>query len=383
MVQRRVYDFGSLLTQERTKTLASSLFTPGIYGGFDPVIVSGTQLQFTPGTYLLPNGVLVNEDANIDITVPTPATAQDYTVIVNHDDIQATGGSPALYSLVTGIKARSGDPNTNSLALLWIRHTGGGPLTSDMLSRPPVLRAGSLPAEDGFVPAPFSNANDEVRGANILTTQQSRSVRAGVNASLSASGATVVGQIDVTLPLGTVMEASDVGRYLLLSGGAGPNNGWFEITAFVSTTEVRITDNGTAPGSEASLTWDVREPEQLGLQIKNTAVTGLQTYQFRLPLPSRPLPQSIELYGALASLATVSISAAPYDTHLADRTVLVSTPATLTGPLEGLDPRSSPAGTFDLDNYDESNPPTSLGVTVTVPAQSSGVFIRGFNLVTD
>jgi hypothetical protein len=383
MVQRRIYDFGSLLTQERTKTLATSLFTPGIYGGMEPVIISGTQLQFQLGTYLLPNGVLVGEDSNVAITIPTPPGPQDYTVIVDHDDIQATGGSPALYSLVDGIRDREGDPNPNSLALLWIRHTGGGPLTAEMLSRPPILQAGTLLSaiEDGFMPAPFVRACDEVKGANILVTSQSHSPNFGTGAILSATGATTVGQIDVTGLTG--MSIDDVGRFMLLSAGAGPNNGWFEITAYVSANSVRITDNGTAPGSEGSLAWDVREPEQLGVQIINTAVTGLQTYQFRLPLPPRPQPKSIEVYADLASLATISLDTAPYLIHAADRSPLSSTPNKITGPLVGLDPGSSPVGTFTLGNYDESNAPTSIGVTIEVPAQTSCVFIRGFNLIGD
>ena len=383
MVQSRIYDFGALLTQGRTKTLATSLFTPGIYGGLEPVIVSGTQLEFLPGTYLLPNGVLLGEGANVSVVVPTPPTAQDYTVTVDHDDIQATGGSPAFYTLRDGILDREGDPNPNSLAILWIRHTGGGPMTADMLSRPPTLQAGTLLSaiEDGFVPGPFSRACDEVKGPNIIVSSQSHSVKSGTGAVTSATGATTAGQIDVTGLTG--MSTDDVGRYMLLSGGAGPNNGWFEIVAFVSATSVRITDNGTAPGGEAALTWDVREPEALGVQVTNTAVSGLQTYQFRIPLPTRPQPKSIEVYADLASLATISLDTHPYLVHARDRSVISSTPSKLTGPLMGVDPGSSPAGTFTLGNYDEANAPTSLGITLEVPAQTSGVFIRGFNLVGD
>lgn len=380
MVQNRIYDFGALLTQARTKTLATSLFTPGIYGGMDPVIVSGTQLDLLPGTYLLPNGVLVGEDANTSITVPTPAGPENYTVTVDHDDIQATGGSSAFYTLRSGILGREGDPNPNSLALLWIRHPGGGPLTANMLSRPPTLQAGTLLSaiEDGFRPAPFPNATDVVKGANITATQQSRSVRTGTGATLGVPAAgtiTVTGLADMTV--------DDVGRFLRITNATGANNDWFQITAFNSATSVDITDNGTAPGSEGGVNYDVREPEQLGLQLVNTAATGLQRYQFRLPLPPRPKPRSIEVYASLASLATISFSTHPYKTYAADRTEVTLTPSSIAGPAVALDPGSSPVGTFTVGNYDEDNPPISLGVTIDVPAATPGVFIRGFTLVGD
>jgi len=384
MTQSRVYDFGALLTQGRTKKLTTALFTPGIYEGFVPTVVSGTLLELSAGTFLLPNGVLVGETAVTQVTVPTPGVATDYTITADHDDIQATGGSSAFYTLRAGILGREGDPNPNSLALIWIRHTGAGPLTADMLSRPPTLQAGSLleAIEDGFLPAPFPQACDVSRGVNITATQQSHSLRSGTaSATLSASGATIASQIDVTGLVG--MQTSDVGRFLLVSNATGNNNGWFEILTYVSATSVRISDNGIAPGSEAGVTWDVREPENVGLQIVNSAGVGIQTYQFRIPLPPRPLPKRIEVFADLASLASVSLSTHPYNVYTLDRTELSSTPNKVSGPVIATDPGSSPAGTFVLGNYDDANPPFSLGVTIEVPAVTAGVFIRGFNLVGD
>jgi len=303
MTQERIYDFGALLTQSRTKTLAASLFTPGIYEGFDPTIISPTLLEFSPGTYLLPNGVLVRETAATRVTIPTPASAETYTITAGHDDIQAVGGSSAFYTLEDGIRERSGDPSTNSLALLWVRHTGGGPLTYEMLSRPPVLQAGTLLSaiENGVLLAPFPQACNEVKGSNIQVTQ-------------------------------------------------------------------------TVHGSGN---------EHLGTLIQNTAVSGLQTYQFRLPLPPRPAPRSIQVFADIPSLGSISLSAAGYELYQAGGGVVSTSPASLTGPITALDLRSAPAGTFTLGNYEEDDPPTSLGVTITVPPATAGFFLKGFNLVGD
>jgi len=301
MTQTRIYDFGALLTQGRAKAFATSLFTPGIYEGFEPTIVSPTLVEFGPGTLLLPNGVLVRESGTTQVTVPTPASPTDYTITADHDDIQAVGGSPAFYTLRTGILDRSADPNPNSLALLWIRHTGGGPVTVPMLSRPPTLQAGTLlnAIEDGFIAAPFPHACDVVFGPNITAVQKRRTVQTGT-ASVTLAAA-LSGSIVVTNLTG--MTTASVGRYLLLSGATTPaNNGLFRITAYNSPASVTISDNGVAPGSDTAA-WKEEEPHNLGLQIVNSAVSGL--------------------------------------------------------------------------------PPVSLGVTITVPPATSGVFLKGFNLVGD
>ncbi len=301
MAQGRVWDFGALLTQNRFKSFASRLFTPGLYEGFAPSILTPTLLEFDPGTYLLPNGVLAHESAGVQVTVPTPAIPEDYTVTADHDDIQGIGGSPAYYTLRNGILARSGDPNPNSLAVLWIRHTGATPLATSMLSQPPVLQAGSLLSviEDGVIPGPFPQRCDVVKGPNITDSQTKHS-----------SGA-----------------------------------------------------------------------QNLGLLLYNSAASGIQTYQFRLPLPLLR-PRQIEVFADIPSLGAISLTTAPYQVYDSLGAVLSATPSIINGPITALG--STPAGTFVLGNYDaDVNPPVSLGVTVSIPALTAGVFIKAFNLVAD
>jgi hypothetical protein len=380
MVQSRIYDWGALLTQGRTKTLASSLFTPGVYEGFEPTVISATLIELSPGTILLPNGVLVQESDVTQVTVATPVGAEDYTVTIDHDDIQAVGGSSAYYTLRSGLLGRSADPNTSSVALLWVRHPGSTPLTDDMLSRPPTLQAGAIsPAVDGFVPAPFSAACDVVKGSNITATQKSYTVQYG--STTATLGAPSGGAITVTGLAG--MTADSVGRYLSLSGATAPlNNSQFRIVTYNSATSVDITDNGTAPGSDTA-SWNEIEPSVLGVQIVNSAVSGLQTYQFRLPLPDRPLPRQIDVFGYIPPLGVVSFDTIPYESFLLDGTVIGMTPSTVSGEADGVDLGGTPAASFVLDNYDSAVPPASLGVTITVPPNTRGVFLRGLNLTGD
>ena len=302
MSQSRVYDYGALLTQARTKSFASNLFTPGLYDGFAASIVTPTLLQFAPGTFLTPMGVLINESGNVQVTVPTPPGAADYTVTADHDDIQAVGGSPAYYTLRPGILPRSGSPNPNSLSLLWIRFPTATPLALSMFSQPPVLQAGSLLSviENGIIPGPFPQRCDAIAGPNITASA----------ASFSGS-------------------------------------------------------------------------QNLGLLLVNSAGSGTQTYQFRLPLPPFR-PRTIEVFASLPNLGSISISTAPYETYESTGAILTATPSAILGPVTALDLGSTPAGVFTLGNYDaDVNPPTSLGVTVVVPALTPGVFIKAFNLVGD
>lgn len=299
MTQSRVWDFGALLTQARANAKSAQFLTPGVYYGFNPSIGTPTTISFAPGVFLLPNGVLVSESAAVPVTVPTPGVPTDYTITADHDNIAAVGGSSVYYTVRTGLRAPSGDPNANSLALLWIRHPGVAPLAASMLSTPPQLQAGSpVPPLPGVsLRGPLVDRCDALAGPNIQVTAASHS--------------------------------------------SGPQN--------------------------------------LGLKVLNTAGVGLQTYQFRLPLPPF-LVRTIEVYADIPAFGSVSISTAPYTSVLSNGTVLASTPASIVGPVAL---SATPAGVFTLAAYDALTPPVTLGVTVTVPPLSASVFLREIRLLGD
>ena len=306
MVQQRVYDYGALLTQARTKTFASRLFSPGVYENMDPVIIAAPYMELTAGSFLLPNGVLVVESANVAITAPI--VAGDYTLTADHEDIQAVGGSPVIYTWRAGILDRYSDPNPNSLALLWFRYPGG-PIDIGMFSVPPDVRTGeavaSIEAIAGWLQAPFPGTSAVLKGPNI-----------------------------------------------------------------------------TAVGDSFGALY-----QHIGVLITNSAGVGTQTYQFRLPLPSIPRPRSIELYASIPALASVSLSSLPntggpsatYLAYAQDGSSIGATPTIVNGPVTALD--ATPAQVFTLAN--SLTPPATIGVTVAVPALSSGVFIKGFRLIPD
>ncbi len=293
MTQSRIYNFGATLTQAKTKSFASNLFGPGTYAGFQPTVV-GTDIEFSAGSFLLANGVLVEESDVTTIAFPVPALATDYTITAEHGDIQAIGGSAVSYVLQTGLLPRSGSPDASSLALCWIRHPGAAALSQSMLSAPlPALQT-SAPS---LVQLPFPSLSDQLQGSNITAVGASH-----------ASGVQV-----------------------------------------------------------------------LGMKVSNTATSGLQQLQFRVPVEG--LPRSIQVYADIPALGSISIDTAPYETYLSNGTVLPTSSA-IVGAATGLDPATTPAGEFVLDAYDSSTPITSLGFTIVVPPSDS-VFIRALRFVED
>lgn len=310
MTQVRVWNFGDLLTQGRFKTAAAGLMAPGVYTGLDVVSASSTSIVLSAGSFMLPSGILVQEDSGITTIPPNPSLATDYTLVADHADIAAIGGGPVMYIWQTGLRAASGDPTATSVAILYLRHPGAVAVTPDLLSTPAKLRnreiLQNIDVNTAWIQAPFSQACDIVVDPNIVFTAASHS-----------SGA-----------------------------------------------------------------------QWLGWRIANTAAVGLQNFKFRLPLPLYPKVRRVDIYVDLPALGKITLSTAPYTVRSQDGSVVssaayvpvtatVSTSPDINGPLLGL---SSPVGTFRLGSY--TSQPSSLGVTVTVPALNS-VFIRAFLMLHD
>lgn len=173
MTQQRIYDFGAVLTQSRTKSLAANLWSPGLYQGLAPNIVGPDTFQLTPGALLLPNGILVDEAAPVNVVLAPswpPAIPTDYTVTAEHADIQSVGGSAVIYVMQAGVLPDVGSPQPNSLTVLRIRHPGAVPINTGMFSSPPYQKNGSVLSlvaqREGTLVPPFGMF-DVVAGSNI------------------------------------------------------------------------------------------------------------------------------------------------------------------------------------------------------------------------
>jgi hypothetical protein len=114
----------------------------------------------------------------------------------------------------------------------------------------------------------------------------------GAAASMAAAGG---GQIVVTGLTG--MTVASVGQFLTISGAAaGVNNDTFLIEAYTSATQVTISDNGTAPGNDASngsLNWVERAPYSLedDINFRRTheqSIKGTTNWYDAMPTYDRP-----------------------------------------------------------------------------------------------
>lgn len=367
MVQSRVYDFAALLTQGRMKALGANLFTPGIYAGFDPLIVSPALLQLQAGAIMMPNGVMVLESTNVDIT--PPIVSGNYTLTADHDDIQAVGGSPVTYTWRNGILPHSGNPNATSLAVLWLRYTGG-PITAAMFSSPLKLRNGAILDDlldtEGWLQAPFAAMCDVVKGANIVLTPASH--RDGAqNLGLNITNTAAVGfqSVNFTIPLPPLPIVKSIQVFADL-----PNNAsiGFRTTVMTLTgpatagTAVAVNVDNTG-GFAANDKVTFVDPSN-GTQEVTSIVAIVNGTQFTANLSNNYTTSS-----TVTSLSQVLDG---------DGLPITTTPTSISGPATGLD---TPVGTFVLGNSDTN--PTTLGVVITMQPTTTGVFLKGFKLLGD
>ncbi len=368
MVQSRIYDASAILTQGRTKALASNLLAPGIYSGFEPTVVSTSLIRLSAGSLLLPSGILTIESADVDIT-DVPLVAGDYTLTADHDDIQAIGGSPVIYQFRDGILDPSGDPNASSLAVLWLRYTGG-PITSAMISTPVVRQNGALLEEllafEGFLQAPFAHLCDQVKGANIILTPAAHKGGAqhlGYRITNTASSGTQ--SLQFTLPLPPLPWVRRIEVY-----GDLPANSSISLRQTFMTlsgpatagTAVAIDVNSTA-GFAANDKFTIRDPST-GTQEIISIIAIVSGTQF-----TATIANSYTTGSTVKSLSQV---------HDATGAPVLCSPAVVNGPLTGL---TTPLVTFVVGN--STTQPATLGINISTQPTSTGVFLKGFRLLGD
>jgi hypothetical protein len=144
MSQRRLNIFGDLIDTADLPEMIANLMSPGRLIGNDFVVAASDLVQISPGSCLLPDGVLVIEDEIKSLVVPSSSLATDYTVIYQLEDTRTLGGSPAILRLLSGIKRQV--DFTDGTILGWIRYPGGSiPLSSAFFIQPSSLRVTSHP----------------------------------------------------------------------------------------------------------------------------------------------------------------------------------------------------------------------------------------------
>jgi hypothetical protein len=117
--------------------------------------------------------------------------------------------------------------------------------------------------------------------------------------------------------------------------------------------------------------------QYLGWSVTNSASSGSQTLQFRLPLPVNRHARQVQVYATLPNLSTLSFITGTYTSRDGDGNVLTLDPTSVSGPVTSL---SAPAVEIDVSSSVAQM--TSFGVTLTLAAGTTA-FFWGVQIVTD
>lgn len=138
-MQKRINVFGDLIETSDLADMSSSLMSPGRLTGMSFEVAASDLLKVKSGSCLLPDGVLIMEDSDKDLVIPSSSYSSEYTIIYQLEDSRVLGASPALLKTVSGIMRQSS--YTDATVLGWIKYPGGSiPLADKYLIQPDRLR---------------------------------------------------------------------------------------------------------------------------------------------------------------------------------------------------------------------------------------------------
>lgn len=141
MAQTRITNYGDNFTHALFSTWTKTVMPSGRYDGLEFVSISPNQFALSPGSFLLPDGVLVLESANVVFppVVPLPAVATTYEVRVSHVDETLIGGNPADYSFVPASTPYPTDPGMVTMVLGTLQYPGSlSPLAANQYTPSPI-----------------------------------------------------------------------------------------------------------------------------------------------------------------------------------------------------------------------------------------------------
>jgi len=150
MSQRRINVFGDLIDTADLPEMIANIVAPGRLLGNEFVVAATDLMQVTPGSCLLPDGVLVLEDETKNLVIPISSLPTDYTVVYQLEDTMTLGGSPAILRLLSGTKRQ--ENMTDGTILGWVRYPGGSiPLSPSFFVQPSPLRIQTRPDTFSYV----------------------------------------------------------------------------------------------------------------------------------------------------------------------------------------------------------------------------------------
>lgn len=123
MVQTRTVDYGAAIHSSDMPFDISSIMSAGRLVGMTLSASAADQIAITPGTVLMPDGVLVHEDEVKYLQVANTAFAVNYSIVYTLQSTDVIGGSPADLNLVAGIVKQ--ESLTDATVIGWVLYPGG------------------------------------------------------------------------------------------------------------------------------------------------------------------------------------------------------------------------------------------------------------------
>jgi len=277
MVQTRTVEYGAAIHSSDMPFDISSIMSAGRLVGMTLSASAADQIAVTPGTVLMPDGVLVHEDEVKYLQVANTAFAVNYSIVYTLQSTEVIGGSPADLNLVAGIVKQ--DDLTDSTVLGWVLYPGGAAaLDESFLIEADTIRVEPRSAElDALYLPPFPEAlrppeerrgSMQVRGSRLSNLNSTSTITqvAGIagrivsasvvtDASIAANGSNydvlsvvrsfaVTGSTTALNP--NITNVSDVSRIYVGQGVSGTGIPSGATVGGISGSTVTMSANATA-----------------------------------------------------------------------------------------------------------------------------------------
>jgi hypothetical protein len=150
MAQRRIQDYGTLVTASSLKSLSASFITSAVLEGNEFIVDAANRIRVNPGSAITHQGVIIIEDEPKYLNVTLGSSPQDYTVYYYHVDSMVSGGIPADLVITPGLLTAE---VVEGVILGYVKYPGGAiPLSSSMFIQ-------SKPVKIGVITPTVSNAS--------------------------------------------------------------------------------------------------------------------------------------------------------------------------------------------------------------------------------
>ena len=221
MSQVRLNVYGSTIETSDGPIVISNIMSPGRLEGNDFKVLGADLLGVSAGSCLLPDGIMLIEDADKNLVVPNSSAAVDYTIAYQLEDSRVLGGSPAVLRLISGIYRQ--EAFTDATVLGWIRYSGGSiPIANSMFIQPTSLKVSPQSNTLSFTAmSPFAAAirpTTEIQGSRSTVSVPLTNGQLSQTIAKSLGGAARILSASVISDLGIVSNSTSYLSYTVKNG---------------------------------------------------------------------------------------------------------------------------------------------------------------------